>query len=119
IVPAVASLVGTPPLQGHATLVVDQTGVGRPFVEMLLKARVPCRIIPVTITGGHAVTVAEDGGHRVPNKELVTRLQLLLQGNRLKVPRQLPEVQQLGRELLNFRVKITKAANETFEALRD
>src|SRR4051812_8789769 len=52
IVPTVARLADTGPLRGHSTLVVDQTGVGRPLVEMLFKAPVPCGVVPVTITGG-------------------------------------------------------------------
>ena len=33
IVPAVAKIVDTPPLKGHVTLCVDQTGVGRAVVD--------------------------------------------------------------------------------------
>jgi hypothetical protein len=119
IVSAVAQLSGTALLRDQATMTVDQTGVGRPLVEMLRQAPVPCRIVPVTITGGNAVTVAEDGGFHVPKKELVTGLQLLLQGRRLKVARRLPDTNLLVRELLNFRVKITAAANETFGSWRE
>src|SRR4051812_47735692 len=74
IVPAIARLGGTPPLQGRCVLTVDQTGVGRPVVEMLVKATA-CRVVPVTITSGRTVTVAEDGGLHVPKKELLTCLQ--------------------------------------------
>jgi hypothetical protein len=119
IVPAVACLLGTEPLKGCATLVVDQTGVGRALVDMLRRAPVPGRMVPVTITGGQAVTVAEDGSRHVPKKELVTCLQLLLQGRRLQVARTLPDAELLVRELQNFRVKITGAAHETFGAWRD
>ena len=76
IVPAVAKLAAGPPLNGEATLVVDQTGVGRPVVEMLMRAPVPARIVPVTITAGSAITRAEDGSFHVPKKVLVTSLQI-------------------------------------------
>jgi hypothetical protein len=55
----------------------------------------------------------------VPKKELVGVLQVLLQARRIKVPPSLPEAQTLVQELLNFRVKVTTSANETFEAGRE
>jgi hypothetical protein len=116
---AVAQLVDLPPLQDSCTVVVDQTGIGRPIVDMLRQARVFGPIVPITLTGGHAVTEAPDGSRHVPKKELVACLQLLLQGRRLKVARDLPEASLLLQELANFRVKITAAANETFGAWRD
>ena len=118
IVPTVAELAGTHPLRG-SPVVVDQTGVGRAVVDMLKRAGIPGWIVPVTITAGHSITVAEDGSRHVPKKELVTCLQLLLQGRRLKVARDLPDAGVLVRELENFRVKITPAANEVFGAWRE
>lgn len=118
IVPAVARLVNTPPLKGNVSLVVDQTGVGRAVVDML-KIAAGCHVVPVTITGGQSVTEAEDGSRHVPKKELVTGLQLLLQGKRLQIAKSLPEAPTLVRELENFRVKITLAAHETFGAWRE
>jgi hypothetical protein len=38
-------------------------------VDLLGKARVPARVLPVTITVGQAVRVAEDGSRRVPKQE--------------------------------------------------
>jgi hypothetical protein len=118
IVPAVAQLVNGPPLAGHVSLIVDQTGVGRAVVDMLRRAA-PCHVVPVTITGGQSVTEAEDGSRHVPKKELVTGLQLLLQGHRLHIARSLSEAGTLVRELENFRVKITLAAHERFGAWRE
>jgi hypothetical protein len=118
IVPAVAQLVAAPPLAGRVGLVVDQTGVGRAVVDMLRRSA-QCHVVPVTITGGQSVTEAEDGSRHVPKKELVTALQLLLQGHRLHIARSLLEAGTLVRELENFRVKITLAAHETFGAWRE
>jgi hypothetical protein len=73
----------------------------------------------VTITGGHAVTVSEDGSYHVPKKELVTCLQVVLQGRRLQIVRSLPEAAALVRELQQFQVKITAAAHETFGVWRE
>jgi hypothetical protein len=116
IVPAMAALRTNQPLR-EAPLVVDQTGVGRAVVDMLRQSA-GC-IVPVTITGGHAVTRAEDGSFHVPKKELVTALQVVLQAHRLQIARGLPDAAALVRELQQFQVKITVAANETFGVWRD
>jgi hypothetical protein len=121
IVRAVIDLLRTPPLPG-CMFVVDQTGVGGAVVDMLtdaLQGRVTCDFCPITITGGHEVTRSERGQLRVPKKELVACLQVLLQTRRLKVAQALPEAATLVRELETFRVKITEAANETFGVWRE
>jgi len=118
IVPAVAAIAGSGPLRG-APLVVDQTGVGRAVVDMLRKSGIKGQIVPVTITGGHVVTLGQEGARRVPKKELVTSLQVLLQARRLKIARSLSDAELLARELENYRVKITAAVNEVFGAWRE
>jgi hypothetical protein len=121
IVASVVELLRTPLLRG-SVLVVDQTGVGRAVVDMLTDAmtgRVTCHFIPVTITAGHEVTQSDTGQLRVPKKELVGCLQVLLQTRRLWIARALPDAAVLVRELETFRVKITEAANETFGAWRE
>jgi hypothetical protein len=52
----------------------------------------------------------EDRSWHVPKKELVSCLQVLLQGHRLKIAETLPEAKTLVRELETFQVKITAAA---------
>jgi len=99
-------------------LVVDQTGVGRPVVDLLAQARVQARIRAITITGGQQASLAADGMH-VPKKELVNTLQVLLQTRRLQVAPALPEARTLVKELLDFKVKITESAHETFGNLRE
>ena len=121
IVSAVVDLLRTPQLRG-SMLVVDQTGVGRPVVDMLrdgMRGRVTGHLVPVTITGGHDVTRGERAEYRVPKKELVGVLQVLLQTRRLRIAQSLPEAAILVRELETFRVKIPEAANETFGAWRE
>jgi hypothetical protein len=121
VVAAVVELLRAPPLRG-CMFVVDQTGVGRAVVDMLtdaMEGRVTCKFCPVTITAGQEVTRSETGQLRVPKKELVGCLQLLLQTRRLRIAQALPDVATLVRELETFRVKITEAANETFGAWRD
>ena len=118
IVPDVVRMTNTRPLAGRCTLVVDQTGVGRPLVELLLKEPGVPRVVPVTITGGHEVTVMPDRSFHVPKRDLVTALQVPLVGRRLKVAAGIPDADILVRELSSFEVKITEAAKETFGARR-
>ena len=116
IVAEVARMMHTEPLQQDGQLVVDQTGVGRPVVDLLRQAKLYC--VAVTITGGDVVS-HEGGDYRVPKRELVSTLQVLLQGGRLKFAEGLPEVATLVRELMAFQVKITDSANATFGSWRE
>jgi hypothetical protein len=121
IVDRVMALLRSPPLRG-CMLVVDQTGVGGPVVDMLtdaMQGRVTCSFCGITITSGHAVTTDSNGQFRVPKKELIASVQVLLQTRRMRILRTLPEAAVLVRELENYRVKITEAANETFGAWRE
>jgi hypothetical protein len=118
IVPFVARLANAPPLAGRTTLVVDHTGVGRAVVDLLRGALPGVPLVPITITAGKRTRVDENGLWHVPKKELVMSLQTLLHNHQLKVARTLPDAQVLIRELLDFRVKTTEAANETFGAWR-
>ena len=117
IVDAVKSMYDRPPLRGQSALVVDATGVGRPVVDLFRKAGL--RPVAITITGGQAVSVGY-GGYRVPKRDLVVNLAVMLQTGRLKIAGQLPEAQTLVNELLNFKVKINpKTAHDSYEAWRE
>jgi hypothetical protein len=72
----------------------------------------------ITITGGSEVT-RNGGNFKVPKRDLVTNLQVLFQAGRLRVAEGLPEARTLINELLNFRVKITANAHDTYEAWRE
>src|SRR5215210_3924459 len=110
-------------LDASVTLVVDQTGVGRPVVDLLRDAALPCRLVPIMITGGQAVTQTEEQvgwvkeiGFHVPKRDLVSVLAVLLQSERIRVARQLPAAQLLVQELLNFRVKISLTGRDSYGA---
>lgn len=103
IVEYVGELLRRSPLLGATELVVDATGVGRPVVDMFLGAGLD--LIAVTITGGNLAT--QDGNNwRVPKRDLVVGLQVLLQEKRLRFAGALPDRDTLVRELLSFKVKI-------------
>jgi hypothetical protein len=119
IVPSVIQLCRSVAALGPVSLVIDQTGVGRPVVDMIRQHPQAPWTVPITITGGRKVTADRDGSLHVPKKDLVTSLQLLFENRRLRIAKGLPDTAVFIRELLNFRVAITPAATETFGAWRD
>lgn len=106
--------------------VIDLTGVGRPVYEMMRGTRrgdgspMFRKIWPVLITAGHAATFDKAVGEwHVPKRVLVSSVAIALQEDVLKFGRDVPNVDELIDELEVFKMKITKAGNETFEAWRD
>jgi hypothetical protein len=114
----VAGLFREPPLSGQ-TLVVDQTGVGKPVLDLFRRAGMNVRLRRVTVSAGHHAALDEGGGWLVPRKELVSTMQVLLQSQRLKVAESLPEAPLLVRELVNFKAKVTAADKDDMEAWRE
>ena len=103
IVERIQGLMNEKPSAGCSYLVVDATGVGRPVVDLLRQKGL--RPKGVTITGGDRGS--QDGADwPVPKRELVSTIQVLLQGGRLKIAEELPNAAVLIQELLHFRVKI-------------
>src|SRR5262249_40271786 len=124
IVAALVKFLKEAPLAGSgATLVIDETGVGRPvtsmIVESLMRARVDASACAVTITDAHEVRLVGHSLWQVPKKTLVAVLQVLLQGRRLQVSSGLPETATLVKELQLFRAKISVARTDTLEAWRE
>ncbi len=112
----IAALMNTPPFRGRAVLVVDKTGVGRPVLDELREAGLDP--IGVTLTGGDAVS--RDGGdYRVPKRDTVAALQMLMMQGRLRIPRHMPHADDLVAELENFRLTINIATgHDSYEAWR-
>jgi hypothetical protein len=75
----------------------------------------------ITIHGGSTVSVdPHRRGFRVPKRDLVSAVQVLLQTRRLRIAEGLPEADTLKRELLNFRVKVNPAtAHDSYEHWRE
>jgi len=122
VVEDVIKMLQTPPLPG-CMVAVDQTGVGRPVVEMLARAmrgKVRCHLLPITITAGSKVSHGGDGSLHVSKQILVGHLQVLFQAQRLHIAKALPDAAVLVKELENFRVKITAGAKqEAYSAWRE
>ncbi len=106
-------------LPGHKRLkiLVDRTGCGRPVVDLMRKEKL--QVVPITITAGGSVTGGASGGYNVPKRELASNLAIQFQADRLKIAKALPEAPQLVEELQNFKMKITLAGNDTYEAWRE
>jgi hypothetical protein len=81
---------------------------------MFREAGIP--YIGITITGG--VGWHRESGQRwhVSKHLLVSTIQKFLSSEALGISRQLPAAALLRAELQNFRVKVSKAANEVYEA---
>ncbi len=117
IIARLKNLIAKLPAYERLKIVVDRTGVGRPVVDLMRAAKL--QIIPITITGSGKVSGGAFGGYNVPKKELVSNLVIVFQADRLKIARALPEAPVLVEELQNFKLKITTAGNDTYEAWRE
>lgn len=117
IVEKITKIMQSPALIDNASLVVDQTGVGAPVVDLFRQAKLSP--VGVLIHGGDKVT--QDGPtQRAPKRDLVACLQVLLQNDRLKIASKLKLGPILQKEMLNFKVKIDPAtAHDSYSAWRE
>lgn len=95
----------------------DYTGVGRPVVQLLQLQRCPVSLFPVLITSGANATFdREHREYHVPKRELVAVVQVLLQTELIAWHPKLAAAKKLEKQLGQFKVRLTKAKNETFGA---
>jgi hypothetical protein len=106
-----------PPAKQAPALVTDATGVGRPVIDMMSKAGL--RPIAITITGGFDENMVLSNDWRIPKRNLVSTLAVLLQSGRLKVAPDLVEGETFVTELSNFKVKISAAGHDSYNAWRE
>jgi hypothetical protein len=99
-------------------LVVDATGCGAPVIDLFKRTNHQSYLEPVLITGGSEVTKA-NGVWRVPKRNLVSTVQVLLQSQRLKIAGKLPQAPTLAQELQNFRAKISDSGHDSYGAGSD
>jgi hypothetical protein len=105
--------------RGATILVADATGCGRPVIDMLLAAKLPCLLYAASITGGDTVS-REDMHYRIPKRDLASTVQVLLQNAQLKIAEGLPETPTLIKELQDFRMKIDpQTAHDSYSAWRE
>ena len=120
IVKKVTKMIHSHMLKDNASLVVDATGVGAPLIDLFEGAGL--NPVGVFIHGGDRVTKDSNNWRnwRVPKRDLVACLQVILQSERFKVAGKLELGPILQQEMLNFRVKIDPAtAHDSYSAWRE
>lgn len=117
VVDKTLAMMRSPALAGTSALVVDQTGVGAPVVDLFRRAH--ARLNAVLIHGGDTQT-SDGQTWRVPKRNLAGVLQVLFQSGRLKISKKLPLAGTLQAELMNFKVKIDPVtAHDSYSAWRE
>lgn len=103
----------------RSELVIDATGVGPAVTDIFTKRG--RRFKAVKIHGGDTETHDPSGGvYRVPKRNLISALVVLLQNGSLRISSGLELAGTLREELLNFRVKVNIAtAHDSYEAWRE
>jgi hypothetical protein len=118
VVERVVQVTQWPELAGRCCLAVDGTGVGRPVVDLLRRARPGCVLKPVNITSGLKQT--EEGGYYgVPKRDLILGLQVLLQRGVLRIAAGLEHAPDLVKEMLAMQVKISLSGHEQYAVWRE
>jgi hypothetical protein len=99
----VSSLLWHPKLVGQSRVVLDATGVGAPVLDWLKAEGVGGNVTAITITGGDKVAGPSERW-RVPRKDLLGAVEILIENGRLEIARKLKEAERLVGELQAMRV---------------
>ena len=90
----------------------------RAVVDLLRRARPHGRILPAVIGSGARETI--DGGfYRVPKRDIIVGLQVLLQSGGLRIAAGLKHGPALVKEMANMQVKVTAGGYEQYGAWRE
>lgn len=125
VIAEVAKIVARPELKPKPRLVVDATGVGVACLEMVRRGIQGVDIWGVSITSGESWRMVRMGGAgfllHAAKVQVTGALREVLESGRLKIAKTkdgqpIPGADVLKRELADFKVKLTQAANETFGA---
>ena len=101
IIDAISTLIAClPEAQLKPATAVNVTHVGKPVAVLMAKAGVG--VVAITATKGDAEQRVAQGEFRVPEKDLIGTLSVLLQGDRFRVAPDLPEAAALIAELGSF-----------------
>ena len=118
IVERVVQVTRSGQLAGRCYLAVDGTGVGRPVVDLLRKAQPGCPLMPAIITSGGLETM-DQGYYKVPKRDLIIGMQVLLQQRELQIAGGLADGPALLKEMADMQVKVSLAGNEQYGAWRE
>ena len=97
------------------TLLVDATGCGQPFIDILRKHQLGVLLSPISITSGGTLSYA-NGFQRVPKKDLVSAANYVLSSGALKIPPTLSGLDEFRQEMDAFRVKPSHSGSPTFRS---
>lgn len=101
-----------------AAIILDGTGVGRDVVK-LFQVAYQRQLLGHNWPRGYVITAGRKATNtEVPKRDLVSKMQALLQTGRLKVG-QMPEATLLRQELMHFRAKVSPTGVETYESARE
>jgi hypothetical protein len=89
---------------------MDATGVGQPVVDLVEQTGID--LVPVYLTSSDRATM-EGGELRLGKGPLVSRMQVLLQNERIHLPKT-PEAQALVNELLTFEIRVSDNGHASF-----
>jgi len=103
---------------GKTILAIDATGVGAPVVDLLKSEKINAIFASIQIVDGANVS-SEFAMTGVPKRDLVSVAQVGLQNRKLKIAESLELAETLSRELQNFTVNITDAADDVYGAWRE
>ena len=113
IVDKIKLIFENPYINTYGELIVDQTGVGRPVIEMM--EREGLKPFGITITGGNTVVKTVDGCN-VPKNNIVSAFLILAQSAQVHVASDLKLAKDFQREMEAFTVKINKkTGNQIYE----
>jgi hypothetical protein len=117
VVERIATVAEQAAMFGPTMIVLDATGVGRPLVDML-RRRTSVSMRAVTFTAGRFADEAHHDpyNYRVPKRDLVTALEVLLQGRRIHAVPGLPLAEDMRAELGAFEVGISTGGRDSYEA---
>jgi len=102
--------------RGRVHIWADATGVGQPVIDLLDKEVGFHDTTPVYLTGTDKATL-EGRELRLGKALLVSRLQVLLQGGLIHLPKT-PEAEALIQELLNYEIRVSDDAHAEFGAFK-
>ena len=111
VVSVVKEITQSPALDGRCTVVVDGTGVGVPVVDLLKRAGMRARVVPVTITSGDREN-SNGGSFRVPRRDLIAGLQVLFEDKKFEIPRSLANTKSLIDELALLRGNLSTTGHD-------
>jgi hypothetical protein len=100
--------------QKKAVFWVDATGVGQPVVDLLRGRKLDVKA--VYLTGGDRLRGDTNDLH-LPKALLVSRLQVLLQSERVHLPKT-AEAEALAKELLNYEIRVSEDGADTYGAFK-